>query len=104
MDVALLATPPVISPKIPAELAAPAASASAPSAEEMAARAGAGCPEAFAALVVLHEARIFNYLFQITRNIHDAEDLTQVTFVKAYQSIRSFEAPRAFTPWLFTIA
>jgi RNA polymerase sigma-70 factor, ECF subfamily len=72
--------------------------------EGLAERARAGCRASFEALVVHFEKRIFHYLFQMTRNQHDAEDLTQVTFLKAYQNINSYESKGAFNAWLFTIA
>jgi RNA polymerase sigma-70 factor (ECF subfamily) len=37
-------------------------------------------------------------------NTHDAEDLTQEVFVRAYRSIQKFDTHRPFAPWLFTIA
>ena len=37
-------------------------------------------------------------------NAHDAEDLTQDVFVKAYQNIHRFDTQRSFRPWIFTIA
>jgi RNA polymerase sigma-70 factor (ECF subfamily) len=70
----------------------------------LAERARAGCEESFARLVTLFHGRIFNYLMQMTRNAHDAEDLTQVTFVKAYRNLGRFQSTHAFSSWLFTIA
>ena len=72
--------------------------------EELADRSRNGCRASFEALVTHFEKRIFNYLFQLTRNLHDAEDLTQVTFLKAYQNIHRYQSTRAFRAWLFTIA
>ncbi len=73
-------------------------------AEQLARQAQAGCAESFERLVTMHEARIFNYLCQMTGNVHDAQDLTQVTFVKAYRSLSRFDTRLSFTTWLFTIA
>ena len=64
----------------------------------------AGCRESFAALVALYEKRIFNFLWQLVGNSHDAEDLTQETFLKVYQNIHRFKSSHAFSTWLFTIA
>jgi RNA polymerase sigma-70 factor, ECF subfamily len=75
-----------------------------PDIEDLAARSGAGCAESFEALVSHFEKRIFHYLFHMTRNQHDAEDLTQVTFLKAYQNIHRYQSKHAFSTWLFTIA
>lgn len=74
------------------------------SAEQLAREAQGGSAEAFEQLVSMHEARIFNYLCQMTGNVHDAQDLTQVTFVKAYRSLGRFDAEKSFVAWLFTIA
>jgi RNA polymerase sigma-70 factor (ECF subfamily) len=75
-----------------------------PSTEELAAGSRNGCRASFEALVERFEKRIFHYLLQMTRNQHDAEDLTQVTFMKAYQNIHAYQSNHAFNAWLFTIA
>jgi len=75
-----------------------------PSAEQLATRCQDGCPDSFEQLVLRYEAQVFNFLHQFARNRHDAEDLTQVTFLKAYQSISRYKSPLAFAPWLFSIA
>jgi RNA polymerase sigma-70 factor, ECF subfamily len=62
-----------------------------------------GSTEAFGELVRLHEERLFNFLRQITGNDHDAQDLAQDTFVKAFRSIARFQGSGSFTAWLFTI-
>jgi RNA polymerase sigma-70 factor (ECF subfamily) len=72
--------------------------------EELARRAGAGCADSFTALVARHGAGVFNYLLRMTGNPHDAEDLTQETFLKVFRSLGRADAPVAFTAWLFTIA
>jgi RNA polymerase sigma-70 factor (ECF subfamily) len=74
------------------------------SSEQLAQRAGEGCRDAFELLVTRHERQIFSYLYQLTRNRHDAEDLVQETFIKAYRSIHRYDASFAFATWLFTIA
>ena len=51
--------------------------------EQLAERSKAGCRESFELLVEHFERRLFHFLYQMTRNRHDAEDLTQVTFLKA---------------------
>jgi RNA polymerase sigma-70 factor, ECF subfamily len=73
-------------------------------AEEIARQAQTGSAPAFEQLVAMHEARIFNYLRQMTSNLHDAQDLTQVTFVKAYRNLTRYDARHSFASWLFTIA
>lgn len=72
--------------------------------EQLAQRAREGCRDSFELLVSRHERQIFNYLHQLTRNRHDAEDLVQETFIKAYRGIHRYDASFAFATWLFTIA
>ena len=67
-------------------------------------QAQSGSLEAFESLVERHHARIYNFIWQFVRNQHDAEDITQETFVKAYRAISRFDARYSFTAWLFTIA
>ena len=66
--------------------------------------AGAGNGRAFEALVNRHGRRVFNFLLQLTRHRQDAEDLTQRTFIKAYQGLGRFDPERPLINWLFTIA
>ena len=75
-----------------------------PDVQDLAERSRAGCSASFEALVLHFEKRIFHYLYQMTRNQHDAEDLTQVTFLKAYRNLHRFRSSHAFSTWLFTIA
>ena len=75
-----------------------------PSAEQLAGLCQAGRLESFEQLVRRFEAHVFNFLHQFTRNRHDAEDLTQETFVKAYRNLHQYKPSLAFAPWLFTIA
>src|SRR5688500_13131285 len=41
---------------------------------------------------------------QLVANQHDAEDLAQEAFVKAYRNIHTFDGRARFTTWLYTIA
>src|SRR5258708_26465130 len=64
----------------------------------------AGSRDAFALLVEHYQKRLFNYLCRLTGNSHDAEDLTQETFLKVYRSLHRFNSGQGFSTWLFTIA
>ena len=66
--------------------------------------AKAGDQEAFCDIVGLLEKRIYNYLHKFTGNSHDAEDLAQETFLKAYRNINRHRKDLAFCPWIYTIA
>lgn len=75
-----------------------------PSDEILARQSQAGSMEAFEELVSRYERRIYGFVMQSCRNGTDAAELTQETFVKAYQAISQFDPKRTFAPWLFTIA
>src|SRR3954470_4069384 len=72
--------------------------------EELARRCQSGCQDSFAELVRLYQDRIFGYLWRLTGNAHDAEDIAQDTFVKAYHAMNRFDGSGSFTSWIFTIA
>jgi len=63
-----------------------------------------GAPRAFEAIVNLHSRRVFNFIYQMTRQRQDAEDLTQQTFIKAFRNIHRFDTARPLINWLLTIA
>ena len=68
-------------------------------------RAKQGDRVAFEELYLLHFDRIYGYLQLSVRNKHDAEDLTNQTFVKMIESIDRFEWQKVpISAWLFRIA
>jgi RNA polymerase sigma-70 factor (ECF subfamily) len=68
-------------------------------------RARQGDQEAFAQLYEAHFDKIFRYVVLKIRNQAEAEDMTQQVFVKAYESIGSYQSQGVpFTAWLFRIA
>lgn len=58
----------------------------------------------YAILVDKYERKVFNYVNYLTGNREDAEELTQDTFTKAYQSLAQFRGEAAFSTWLLRIA
>jgi RNA polymerase sigma-70 factor (ECF subfamily) len=64
------------------------------------ARVQDGDAEAYDALVSKYLRRVGAIAFSIVRNAHDAEDLAQEAFVKAYESIGRFRAGASFGPWI----
>jgi RNA polymerase sigma-70 factor (ECF subfamily) len=78
-----------------------------PSSDEagsLVASARAGDREAFDALASTYRRRILSVARRITRNLEDAEDVTQQTLMKAFINIRDFRGSCAFTTWLTRIA
>jgi RNA polymerase sigma-70 factor (ECF subfamily) len=74
------------------------------SSRALAERCQEGDARAYAELLERFGPRIYGFLHHLVGNAHDAEDLTQEVFVKAYRNIDKFDPSRAFDPWLFTIA
>ncbi|GIG28617.1 RNA polymerase sigma factor SigE [Cellulomonas marina] len=49
-----------------------------------------------------HSARVYRLAYRLTGNRHDAEDLTQETFVRVFRSLSSY-SPGTFEGWLHRI-
>lgn len=67
-------------------------------------RAKQGDEQAFATLYELHKKRVYSVCLQMTKNIADAEDLTQEAFMQVFRSVNSFRGDSAFSTWLHRIA
>ncbi|MBA3275204.1 MAG: sigma-70 family RNA polymerase sigma factor [Chloroflexia bacterium] len=67
-------------------------------------RARAGDQAAFAQLFEQYHAPILNYLHRMVSDRALAEDLTQDTFIKAYNALPRTRADLAFKAWLYRIA
>ena len=61
-------------------------------------------PAEFDRIVERYEGRLFNFLLRRTGSRTDAEDLTQETFVRAWQQLHRYDPVWSFSTWLFTIA
>ena len=66
------------------------------------ARTGDG--EAFRVLVERYSRSVFRLAFRMTANEHDAEEVVQETFLRAYRSMDRFESRSGFGTWLYRIA
>jgi len=54
-------------------------------------------------LVSKYMKRVVSIAWGIVRNAHDAEDLAQEAFVKAFQTIDRFKSGEPFGPWIYRI-
>ena len=63
-----------------------------------------GHVEAYKTLVRRYEQRIYAVARRMTRTHEDADDVSQEAFVRAYQSLGTFDTSRQFYTWLCRIA
>jgi RNA polymerase sigma-70 factor, ECF subfamily len=63
-----------------------------------------GDQSAFAELVELYKDKVFQICFRMLGNRHEAEDIAQEAFIRAYVNIETFNQKRKFSTWLFRIA
>jgi len=63
-----------------------------------------GDKSAFEEIVLRYQDRIYNLCIYMLGNIHEAEDVAQDTFIKAYQNLNKFKPASSFYTWLYRIA
>jgi len=59
---------------------------------------------AWTEIIAVYRRRIFAAALRFTRNYHDAEDITQETFVRAFRGAASFRGDSSLNTWLHAIA
>ncbi len=59
---------------------------------------------AFEEMVKLYQHRVFNVVYRMLGNAHEAEDVAQEVFVTVFKSIESFREEAKFSTWLYRIA
>src|ERR1700691_2287450 len=64
----------------------------------------AGDPDAYRVLVERHSVSVFRLAYRLTGNRHDAEEVVQEAFLRAYQKLEQFEARANFGTWVYRIA
>ena len=67
-------------------------------------RARAGDSDAFRLLVEQHSRLVFRVAYRMTGNEHDADDVVQETFLRAYKQLGRFEERANFGTWLHRVA
>jgi len=72
--------------------------------EALVRRAQEGDDAAFDALVVSTLPGTYRFLRGLGASQEDAEDAAQEAFVRAWKSLKRFDAARPFKPWLYQIA
>ena len=67
-------------------------------------KAASGDADAFEQLVLKYQTPIYNLCFRMVGNAEDAADLTQESFLKAWNHLHSFHYEAAFSTWLYRLA
>jgi RNA polymerase sigma-70 factor, ECF subfamily len=75
-----------------------------PNDRELVDQARKGDAQAFGTLVRRYQRRIFRLAFHLVRAGAEAEDVTQETFVRAYQALDRFDGRSEPFTWLYRIA
>ncbi|MBB6454003.1 RNA polymerase sigma-70 factor (ECF subfamily) [Salirhabdus euzebyi] len=63
-----------------------------------------GDQSAFEEVVNFYQNKVFQICYRMLGNIHEAEDIAQEAFIRAYTNIHSFDETRKFSTWLYRIA
>ena len=71
---------------------------------ELIKRIVAGDTESFAALADRYSRSVYSLTARIVGSDKDAEELTQDTFLKAFDSLDRFDGRSTFATWLYRIA
>ncbi len=64
----------------------------------------AGNQQAYAEIVNRYKDQIYHLIFRMVKDNAQADDLTQETFIKAFNALASFNSEYAFSTWLYKIA
>ena len=63
-----------------------------------------GDKHAFRSLIEQYKHMVYTLALRIVKNEEDAEEVSQDTFLKVYQSIKSFKGDAKLSTWLYRIA
>lgn len=72
--------------------------------EQLVERVFNGEMQAFDLLVLRYQHRLLGLIGRLVRDPHEAEDIAQETFIKAYRALANFRGESAFYTWLYRIA
>ncbi|MFA9556529.1 RNA polymerase sigma factor SigW [Evansella sp. AB-rgal1] len=63
-----------------------------------------GNQNAFSELVELYKDKVYQVSYRMLGNVHEAQDVSQEAFLRAYINIETYDMNRKFSTWLFRIA
>jgi RNA polymerase sigma-70 factor (ECF subfamily) len=62
-----------------------------------------GDNEAYKEIIEKYQNSVYSLIYRLCGNKTEAEDITQETFIKAYEHLKDFKIGYKFSNWLFTI-
>ena len=62
-----------------------------------------GNTQVFSRLIDNYKNMVYNLAYRMSNNSHEAEDISQEAFLRAYQSLARFNPSYKFSTWLFQI-
>ncbi|MED4403943.1 RNA polymerase sigma factor SigW [Metabacillus fastidiosus] len=63
-----------------------------------------GDQSAFTEIVDLYKDKIYQLCYRMVGNAHEAEDIAQEAFIRAYVNIHTYDVDKKFSSWLYRIA
>ncbi|WP_246945420.1 RNA polymerase sigma factor SigW [Bacillus pinisoli] len=63
-----------------------------------------GDQNAFSEIVEIYKDKVYQLCYRMIGNSHEAEDLAQEAFIRAYINIESYHIDKKFSTWLYRIA
>lgn len=63
----------------------------------------AGDPSAFRELVAAYQRKVYGLAYEMTRNHTDAEDISQITFMKIHKAIGTIKPGYGLSTWIYQI-
>lgn len=58
----------------------------------------------FEILVKKYEKQLASFVYKKVKDSDVTDDIVQETFIRIYKNLHKFDATKAFTPWMYTIA
>lgn len=69
-----------------------------------AARGGPGAADAFEQLIAEYEKLVYSICLRMLSNEQDAQDASQMTFIKVWTGVGGFRADSSFSSWVYRVA
>ncbi|KYC88485.1 RNA polymerase sigma factor SigW [Heyndrickxia sporothermodurans] len=63
-----------------------------------------GDQNAYGEIVEIYKDKVLQICYRMLGNLHEAEDIAQEAFIRAFINIHSFKQERKFSTWLYRIA